>query len=615
MKMFNQDPKQAVTYYEILDVDKNASLETIKKAYRKTALIWHPDKTPQNSSADERKKREEMFKRVAEAYETLSDSEKRALYDKTLEKRPPGHSQADQDEENKSRANGTDPKTKYQNNRNENLTPADKWQAILDTHDMNLIYNSLTDLIIAHEKHPDGFLPKDLNEKITIDLKGNLFTSRSNLLTLLDALFILPLEKPEYLISRLDYLISNQTKLPPPHKSRNDFPSTADYLSYLVKNSPDLYITCRTNPAIINLQDENQQTLLHHAVLALKDVNKISVMTMVAILTTVKNPNFNLVNKDGNTFLDLATAHSIDGFTDINYIDGLDKNFIFDKIFVPFLSYAHANNYNFQALNNNGKNILHIAADLPVNKLSPVYTLTFGMDFFRKKLNLDLNQLSAEGATALYYLLKRVNVTDINYLLQRDIDPLAGQGDKRPIYFINSLITQLCTEAKNTMGMIPIEGKFKETPDYYLLYIAEAAQAKFYKFMNDLFKKLLTLSQLNDIRMHIMALIDHQPYEVQDKEWLHPAMISKITNRYGTSSSGFFTRQSEASVKLLELLKDERRHHAAQYKCEEYLKSPENHGSRMYKIITSVIMEEHDRYISEAKQLQEKYMQLRPEKG
>jgi molecular chaperone DnaJ len=63
-------------YYEILGVSKNASGSEIKKAYRKKAIEFHPDKNPGDAKA------EEMFKKAAEAYEVLSDADKRARYDR-----------------------------------------------------------------------------------------------------------------------------------------------------------------------------------------------------------------------------------------------------------------------------------------------------------------------------------------------------------------------------------------------------------------------------------------------------------------------------------------------------------------------------------------------------
>ena len=62
-------------YYEVLGVEKTATADQIKKAYRKKAIQYHPDKNPGNKEA------EEKFKEAAEAYEVLSDPDKRARYD------------------------------------------------------------------------------------------------------------------------------------------------------------------------------------------------------------------------------------------------------------------------------------------------------------------------------------------------------------------------------------------------------------------------------------------------------------------------------------------------------------------------------------------------------
>ena len=63
-------------YYEVLGVGKGATQDEIKKAYRRLALQYHPDRNPGDKAA------EEKFKEAAEAYEVLGDEQKRAQYDR-----------------------------------------------------------------------------------------------------------------------------------------------------------------------------------------------------------------------------------------------------------------------------------------------------------------------------------------------------------------------------------------------------------------------------------------------------------------------------------------------------------------------------------------------------
>src|SRR5213075_3606502 len=63
-------------YYETLGVGKSATADEIKKSYRKVAMQHHPDRNPGDKAA------EEKFKEAAEAYEILSDADKRAQYDR-----------------------------------------------------------------------------------------------------------------------------------------------------------------------------------------------------------------------------------------------------------------------------------------------------------------------------------------------------------------------------------------------------------------------------------------------------------------------------------------------------------------------------------------------------
>jgi len=67
-------------YYGILGVDKSAGTDEIKKAYKKKALIHHPDKNP-----DDRENAEKMFKDISEAYTILSNDKKRNMYDNGMD--------------------------------------------------------------------------------------------------------------------------------------------------------------------------------------------------------------------------------------------------------------------------------------------------------------------------------------------------------------------------------------------------------------------------------------------------------------------------------------------------------------------------------------------------
>ena len=63
-------------FYEVLEISKSASEDEIKKAYRKMAIKFHPDKNPGDKAA------EDKFKEAAEAYEVLSDVKKKGQYDR-----------------------------------------------------------------------------------------------------------------------------------------------------------------------------------------------------------------------------------------------------------------------------------------------------------------------------------------------------------------------------------------------------------------------------------------------------------------------------------------------------------------------------------------------------
>ncbi|POM81460.1 Hypothetical protein PHPALM_561, partial [Phytophthora palmivora] len=75
-RMENPKHLESDEYFEILSLSRSASESDVKRAYRKLAVQWHPDKNRSNPRA------EEFFKKISEAYEVLSDPEKRKVYEK-----------------------------------------------------------------------------------------------------------------------------------------------------------------------------------------------------------------------------------------------------------------------------------------------------------------------------------------------------------------------------------------------------------------------------------------------------------------------------------------------------------------------------------------------------
>ena len=80
VKIINKEDILEFDYYEILEISRNADSDTIKKAYRKQALRYHPDRNQGD------KETEEKFKQINEAYEVLSNAEKREIYEILKEK-------------------------------------------------------------------------------------------------------------------------------------------------------------------------------------------------------------------------------------------------------------------------------------------------------------------------------------------------------------------------------------------------------------------------------------------------------------------------------------------------------------------------------------------------
>jgi hypothetical protein len=235
--------------------------------------------------------------------------------------------------------------------------------------------------------------------------------------------------------SSLDRIVLGKTQLPPPFRVKEDFETTAAYFEYLINHVHDLYITLRTNPNIINIQDEYGKTLLFYVVHAAKYLEKDRIQWIVLILLGTPNINLNLIDIAGNTFLHEATKHCAD--TSRNEF-GLKENesVFFDYVFVPFVDYAQKNNFNFELLNKAGLAALHLAAQIPgtehpwVDKISAVIEAPREVDpiaTLNACKNIDFNQLSEENCTALYYAIACSHLPHIYTLLSHSNFETASQ--------------------------------------------------------------------------------------------------------------------------------------------------------------------------------------------
>lgn len=219
----------------------------------------------------------------------------------------------------------------------------------------------------------------------------------------------------------LDTMFEQGTKLPAPFRVKEDFETVAAYFEYLINHIHDLYATLRTNPNLINVQDEQGKTLLFYVPHAVKYLPRDKILWLVHILVTTPNINVNLADIEGNTFLHTATMHCAD---DAGKIFEHQESIIFSLVFVPFLNCAAKNNFDFQRLNKTGFSVLHLAAKTPSQ--TNVWGFCGGPREPRElqlivKLStnksIDFNQLSLEGCTALYYAIACSHRSHIHSML------------------------------------------------------------------------------------------------------------------------------------------------------------------------------------------------------
>jgi ankyrin repeat protein len=222
---------------------------------------------------------------------------------------------------------------------------------------------------------------------------------------------------------KADELLKGGAALPKLKKEESSFENKSEFFRDLSYGVRDLYIALRTNPDIIKEQDENGQTILHHAAHIGLGLGSNSASLILELLFEAKGADFSIRDNNGDTPVHIAAKLCHDRST-------------CDFIFPNYISKASETGFDFSQLNNQGQAVLHIAArnteysfyvgDLMGRQRNNVETIIESVP------NIDLNVLSSSGSTALFYALNHGRFYKAETLLKAGADPKCGSQDRRP---------------------------------------------------------------------------------------------------------------------------------------------------------------------------------------
>ncbi|MCF6776791.1 ankyrin repeat domain-containing protein [Thiotrichales bacterium 19X7-9] len=222
-----------------------------------------------------------------------------------------------------------------------------------------------------------------------------------------------------------------------PGDYKNDTLITSEYLKGLSENYQSLFIALANDPDIVNKQDENGQTLLHHAAKIGRTLGSNSASLILDQLFNSPYADFNIQDKDGNTPLHIAAYASNERVT---------CRFVFPN----FVEEAIKRNVDLNKLNNAGQAIIHILARTAYsdpyrgedNNMKPFLEMAKG--------HLNINQLSSSGSTALYYSINWLRLDVAESLLEAGANTsVNGQAlDRNPVEMLNKHISDALDKEK-----------------------------------------------------------------------------------------------------------------------------------------------------------------------
>jgi hypothetical protein len=393
----------------------------------------------------------------------------------------------------------------------------------------------------------------------------------------------------------LDWMVEKRTILPLPSRVRENFETVAAYFEYLINHIHDLYITLRTNPGLINAQDEQGKTLLFHAVQAAKYLSKDRILWIVHILLATPNINVNLVDEEGDTFLHVATKHCAD-----DKIFDPHESIIFDHIFVPFVEYAKKNCFNFLLLNKAGFAVIHLAAKIPSNEnvwgfcggpresreFNPISKLSSNND-------IDFNQLSGESCTALYYAIACSHRKHIHTMLS--FCQFKTTAQRKVIQLLRDKITFM------SQGLITKLQQYHASMGSTI--VNELAwRAAYYRILKLVIIKITSLDYTQNL----------------DLQWPTMSTITKVVTRFQEFISSNQLSPNSVNEATNRLISDLESVVAGNSRAETYdayicnFLNGRNTSSPLFKIIIETVQEEAEQFIIDVNKMTEPFIETNP---
>ena len=238
-----------------------------------------------------------------------------------------------------------------------------------------------------------------------------------------------------------DKLLAEGVALPKERRQRNSFANISEYLHHLAFNVRDLYIALRSDPEIINKQDELGKTILHCvAELGLRMGSNSGSLILYLLFNADPKANFSIKDNDGNTPVHIAAALCNDLVT---------CRFVFPN----FVQHAAEDGFNFSILNNEGHAVIHLAALLGYVGYPLRYnTIT---ELLSNSFQIDIDVLSSAGCTAFFYAINNNRLVEAHTLLDAGADPLLfGNSDGDPLKMVDEFITGATEDLFKCMALI-----------------------------------------------------------------------------------------------------------------------------------------------------------------